>query len=70
VIVNSVLVDNVPEPGGAHLIHERHTDHTGAHYARFYRAAAGDDVQANLAAYATALLTALAEMEAERVLND
>ena len=50
-------------------VHEQHTAHTGEIVARFYVAAPGADLDANLAAHALVVAETLAEQEAEAVLN-
>jgi hypothetical protein len=65
-IASSVIVSS----GGSPLyVHEQHTAHTGQIVARFYVAAPGADLDANLAAYALVVAEQLAEQEAESVVN-
>ena len=50
-------------------VHEQHTAHTGQTISRFYVAAPGADLDANLAAYALVVEQQFAEMEADEVLR-
>ena len=55
--------------GSPLYVHEQHTAHTGQTISRFYQAAPGADLDANLAAHAPVIAETLAEQEAEAVLN-
>lgn len=67
--LTSSIVYALAEPDGSKHVHEQHADQAGKIYTRFYHAAPGDDLAANMAAYAEQLTVILAEQEADEVLS-
>lgn len=67
--LTSSIVYAIQEPNGSTLVQEKHVDQAGKAYPHFYTAAAGADIDANLAAYAVTLQDALADKEAEEIIN-
>lgn len=65
-IVSSIIVEAGRQRDGRYQVHERHTDHTGAIWPRFYLAGAADDQNAALAAYAVLLVGMLRDAEIAR----
>jgi hypothetical protein len=67
--LTSSIVYALSEPDGSKHVHEQHVDQDGKAYSRFYRAAAGADLDANLSAWATQLTAALADQEVEELMQ-
>ena len=65
-ITSSIITENAVQVDGRRWIREKHTDHTGAQHFYSYIAHPGQDVDAILAARATALWEQLVEEELQK----